>query len=68
MASKNIVLVGFMGTGKTSVGKILAEKLKARLIDVDQVVEKTQAESIPEIFEKHGEPYFRELERKAIAE
>jgi len=66
MARTNIVLVGFMGTGKTSVGKILAEKLKRPVIDVDRRIEKSRRQTIGEIFEKHGEPYFRELEKSVI--
>ncbi len=64
----NIVLVGFMGTGKTSVGKVLSKKLKRALVDVDTFIEKKQKMTIREIFERRGELFFRELEKKAVAE
>ena len=63
---KNIVLIGFMGSGKSTVGKILARKLSRKVVDTDDVIEKTAGMSIKEIFEKFGEAYFRELERKAV--
>ena len=63
----NISLVGFMGTGKTSVGKLLAKKLKMRYFDADAVIEEDAGMKISKIFEDFGEPYFRELEEKAIA-
>ena len=66
--TKNIVLIGFMGTGKSSVGKILAQKLKRSLFDVDLWVEKMDKRKISEIFEKDGEVYFRALEKQAIKE
>lgn len=59
---KNIVLLGFMGTGKTTVGKILAKKLKKKLVDLDSEIEKEAGMKIKEIFEQHGERKFRELE------
>jgi shikimate kinase len=59
---KNIYLVGFMGTGKTTVGKILAAKLKRQFIEMDEAIEKEEACSITEIFATKGEPYFRKLE------
>ncbi len=63
----NIILAGFMATGKTAVGKILAEKLGRSFIDLDQVIEEAAQKSIREIFEHHGEAYFRDLESEAIA-
>ncbi|WP_457626582.1 shikimate kinase [Persephonella sp.] len=63
---KNIYLVGFMGSGKSTVGKILAEKLNMRFVDVDEIIEKEEGRKIPEIFKEKGEEYFRELERKAL--
>lgn len=62
----NIYLVGFMGSGKSTVGKILAEKLKMEFIDVDQLIEKEEGMKIADIFEKKGEKYFRNLEKKKI--
>lgn len=60
---KTIVLIGFMGVGKTTVGELLAQKLNRTFIDVDQEIEKDFGMSIPDIFTKHGEPFFRELEQ-----
>lgn len=59
---KQIVLIGFMGAGKSSVGQKLAEKLDIPLYDTDQLIEKEKGMSIPEIFEVHGEDYFRKEE------
>jgi len=64
----NLVLIGFMGTGKTSLGKLLADKLGRTFVDIDQKIEQDSGLSIPKIFELHGESYFRELEKKAVAE
>jgi shikimate kinase len=63
---KNIVLVGFMGTGKTSVGKSIADTLKMRLVNTDDLIEKKEGMPINEIFSKRGEPYFRKLEREVV--
>jgi len=63
---KNIVLIGFMGTGKTSSGKLLARKMKRRFLDTDELIEKKAKLPIKEIFGKYGEKYFRRLEKKAI--
>lgn len=64
----NLVLTGFMGTGKTSLGKLLAEKLGRCFVDLDQKIEKDTGLSVPKIFELYGEKYFRELEKKAVKE
>lgn len=61
-----IYLVGFMGSGKTTVGRLLAERLGWDFIDLDEEVESDQKTSITEIFECHGEEYFRALETEAI--
>ena len=63
---RNIVLTGFMGTGKTEVGRLLSEKLGYTLIDVDGEIEKEQGMTITEIFRQHGEPRFRDIESAAI--
>ena len=63
---KNIALIGFMGTGKTSVGKILAKRLNRPVVDVDLYVEINERKKISEIFEKEGEARFRALEKEAI--
>jgi len=62
----NIVLIGFMGSGKTSVGKILARKLYRNFVDVDTVIEGEQNASVTEIFQNKGEAYFRNLEQECI--
>lgn len=63
---KNIYLVGFMGTGKTSVGKELAKKKKWQFVDLDDLIELREKRSIPEIFAKDGEPYFRRVEKNVL--
>ena len=63
---KNIILTGFMGTGKTAVGRELARLLNMHLIDVDTDIEKSEKMTINEIFEQFGEPRFRELETEMI--
>ena len=68
MVYDNIVLIGFMGSGKTSVGKTLSRKLYKDFVDVDTVIEEEQGCSIAEIFETKGEAYFRSLEQKCINE
>jgi len=60
---KPIVLIGLMGAGKTSVGEALARATNRLFIDVDQEIEKNQKRSIADIFEKDGEPYFRDIEK-----
>ena len=65
---ENIILIGFMGVGKTSLGKLLASKLGRPFIDLDEKIEHDANMTIPEIFEKHGEKYFRELEKAAVKE
>lgn len=64
----NIALIGFMGTGKTTVGKLLAEKLGKRFIETDELIAKRVGKSIPKIFEEDGETRFREVERELIKE
>lgn len=59
---KNIVLCGFMGSGKTTVGKILARKLNRQFVDMDCEIERIAQMTIPEIFEKFGEARFRKIE------
>ena len=62
----NIVLVGFMGTGKTSVGRRLASQLRMRYVDTDSVIEKDSQRQISDIFEQDGESVFRQLESDAV--
>ncbi len=61
-----IFLVGFMGAGKTTVGKALAEKLNYQFIDSDDLIEAAAGRAVPEIFAEFGEPYFRQLETTVI--
>lgn len=63
-ALERVLLVGFMGSGKTSVGRRLAERLGWRFVDFDDVVETEAGEPIAEIFRRRGEPHFRELEAR----
>jgi len=65
---KNIVMFGFMGTGKTSVGKELADALGMEFLDMDHIIEEREGRSINEIFANDGEPFFRALERKLVQE
>ncbi len=61
-----VALIGMMGTGKTRLGKMLADALDLPFIDTDQEIEQASGLSIPEIFERFGEPYFREGERRIL--
>ncbi len=64
----NIALIGFMGTGKTAVGKVLAQKLRKEFVELDAVIEKKAGKTIPAIFRQDGEIRFRELEIEAVRE
>ena len=64
----NIYLVGFMGTGKSAVGKELAFRLKRRFVDLDELIELKAKMLVSEIFAKNGEPYFRKLEKQVLKE
>ncbi len=64
---RTIVLVGMMGVGKSTVGKRLANRLGVQFIDADAEIEAAAGLTIPEIFEKYGEPHFRDGERRVIA-
>ena len=64
--TKRIALTGMMGTGKTTIGKKLAEKLNYTFIDMDKLIQENEGQSITEIFEKKGEAYFRELEKELL--
>ncbi|KPK38775.1 MAG: shikimate kinase [Omnitrophica WOR_2 bacterium SM23_29] len=61
---KNIILVGFMGTGKTAVGKALAKRTRMKFVDMDDIIEKREGMKISDIFEKKGQPYFRDVEKE----
>ena len=64
----SIALTGFMGTGKTAVGKVLAEKLGKEFVELDALIERKAGKTIPEIFQQGGEMAFRELEIEATKE
>jgi shikimate kinase len=63
----NIVLTGFMGTGKTTVGRLVAELIGYEFVDTDDLIERRHG-PVSEIFREHGEARFRELERELVAE
>ena len=63
-----IYLVGFMGAGKTTLGRLLGERLCWPFEDLDTSIERAEGASISRIFEEKGEPYFRELERRVLRE
>ncbi len=67
MVHSNISLIGFMGSGKTTVGKLLSQELNYKFIDVDKVIEYVENKKIRDIFKEKGEKYFRELEKKIIS-
>lgn len=66
-SNKNIYIVGFSGTGKTSVGLALSKRLGWKFVDTDQLITDSAGKSIPEIFTESGEQYFRKLERETLA-
>jgi len=61
----SIALIGFMGTGKTVVGKVLAERLGKEFLEMDALIEQKAGKTIPEIFQREGEEAFRQLEIEA---
>ncbi|MBM7421514.1 MULTISPECIES: shikimate kinase [Chryseobacterium] len=63
-----ISLVGYMGSGKSHISKILSDKINFKLIDLDKEISRRNKLTIPEIFEKKGEIYFRKLERETLEE
>ncbi|MDN5293136.1 MAG: shikimate kinase [Eubacteriales bacterium] len=65
-AGKNIILVGFMGTGKSTVGRLLAKKLQKEFYDTDAEVERVTGLSVKEIFRRYGEVRFRSEEKAAL--
>ena len=63
---RNLVLLGMMGSGKSTIGRIIARNLKYGFIDIDTEIEKIEGETISEIFLKKGEQYFRRIEEKVV--
>jgi shikimate kinase len=62
-----IVIIGFMGAGKTTVGHLLSERLGLPFVDSDLVIEQQTGRAVRDIFAEDGEPAFRELERRVVA-
>ncbi len=67
LGGRSIVLVGMMGSGKSSIGRRLAARLGTTFVDADSEIEEAAGMTIAEIFDKHGEPYFRAGEARVIA-
>src|SRR2546430_14456395 len=65
---RNVVLIGFMGTGKSEVGQLLARRLGWTFIDTDRRIEARQRATVAQIFARHGEEYFRTVEASVVAE
>lgn len=65
---KNIFLIGMMGSGKSTIGALLAEQLGYYFIDTDALIEKQEAKSVAEIFRDKGEAYFRMLEKALVSD
>ena len=65
-AHHNIVFIGFMGSGKTSIGRLVAKKLGFQFVDTDAVVVERAGMQVPEIFARHGEAWFRDQETSAL--
>ena len=64
---KSIALIGLMGAGKSTVGRLLAERIGLPFVDADREIEAAAGLSVAEIFERHGEPHFRDGERRVLA-
>ena len=64
----NLALVGFMGSGKTSVGRVVAEQLHFEFLDTDELIQSRTGRTITDIFAQDGEPAFRALERQVVGE
>ena len=67
LSGRSIVLIGMMGAGKSSIGRRLAARLGLPFVDADTEIESAAGMTIPEIFDRHGEPYFRAGEARVIA-
>jgi shikimate kinase len=66
MPGDNVILVGFMGAGKSSVGRLLARRLGRCFVETDDTITVREGSTIPELFRRHGEARFRELEGEAV--
>jgi shikimate kinase len=67
LGTRSVVLVGMMGVGKSTIGRRLSSRLRLPFVDADMEIEAAAGMSIPDIFETHGEPYFRDGEARVIA-
>jgi shikimate kinase len=63
---RNLALVGFMGAGKTAVGRLVAEHLRFKFVDTDELIETRTGRTIPQIFAQDGESHFRALEKEVV--
>lgn len=66
MSASNIVLIGFMGSGKSTIGRLLAKESDGYFLDTDSMIESLEGQSIAEIFHNKGEAYFRGLENETV--
>lgn len=67
LLSTRVILIGFMGSGKSSVGRLLAKEQKTFFLDTDAMIESSEGQSINQIFSKKGEAYFRSLENDTVS-
>ena len=65
-SNQHIILLGYMGCGKSTIGRLLAKKLKIPFVDMDNFLSETHGCSVPNLFKKHGEIGFRKLEKKVL--
>ena len=68
LSDLNIILIGFRGTGKTTIGKMLAQRLGKEFVDADEYLEQKEGKTVKDIFAEGGEKLFREIETQIIAE
>lgn len=68
MKADKVYLIGFMAAGKTTVARALAKRLGWRTVDIDELIEQREHQTVAEVFATHGEPYFRAAERAVLFE
>ena len=68
MKADKIYLVGFMAAGKTTLARALAKRLDWKAVDIDELIEQRERTTVADIFARHGEPYFRSVERAVLAD